>query len=158
MTQGERVLAPAVMLALATAFALTVVPVRGAITAAAAGRLVKPAAGPPGQGPPPGDLFLESVITRNGSLGWQQLCPAIRRQVSEGVVRNQADAQRAAEAGDGLQLTAHYVRSVPRVHSGEIRYYLVTAHRKKDGWVGRRLYIVQTGPGGCVENVENTDG
>lgn len=108
-------------------------------------------------GATPSDLFIQSVVTRDGSLGWRQLCPALQSQVTEREVRQQADAQKAAESGDGLRLTARYLRSEERSQGGQTRYYLLTAHRA-DGWVGHRTYIVQAGPSGCVEDVQNRDG
>jgi hypothetical protein len=157
MTQGKRELLPGIALAVAAAASVTVILTGNATAAAVVGLFAMPAGGLPGHGPPPADLFMESVVRRDGSLGWHQLCPGTQRQVSEESVRKVADAQRAAEAGEGLRLKAQPVRSVARPHGGETRYYMVTAQRA-DGWAGRRLYIVQTGPGGCVEDVENTDG
>jgi hypothetical protein len=102
----------------------------------------------------PADKFVASVVRRDGSKGWQQLCPAVRQQLSEDTVRAQANAQKAAEAGQNLRLNARLVSTNSRPQGGETRYYVVTASRD-DGWVGQRTYIVQAARTGCVEDVWN---
>ena len=129
----------------------------GAVVAHGMSATSGPGVASTGRGTVPADLFIQSVVNRDGSLGWRQLCPALQRQVTEQEVRQQADAQKAAEAGDGLRLKARFLRSEPRSEGGQARYYLLTAHRA-DGWVGQRTYIVQVGPSGCVQDVQNRDG
>jgi hypothetical protein len=104
----------------------------------------------------PADRFMASVAERDGSLGWRQLCPRLQQQVSEATVRQEANAQRASEEGQGVQLEARFMSSQSS-SQGQTRYYLLTA-RRSDGWIGERTYIVQAGPGGCVEDVQNRNG
>ncbi len=102
----------------------------------------------------PADLFIRSVVTRDGALGWRQLCHDVQAQVTEVSVREQADAQRAAEAGTGVRLTADFVGTRPASQGGQIRLYLLTAHGPQ-GVLGQRTYVVHTGAAGCVEDVQN---
>ena len=97
------------------------------------------------------DLFMRSVIRRDGALGWQQLCADVQRRLSIDELRSQADAQRASEESRGLTLSAapFAVRSLPE--GGEAHLYLVTLHRPSGEQ--QRTYVVRTGPGGCVEDV-----
>ncbi len=102
----------------------------------------------------PADVFMQSVVRRDGELGWHQLCPALQRQVPLAQLRSQVEAQRISESKQGLNLTVDYVGAHPRSQGGEIRFYVVTAHWS-DGRVEQRTYIVQAEASGCVENVEN---
>jgi hypothetical protein len=102
----------------------------------------------------PADLFIRSVVTRDGALGWRQLCPSLQSQLSEEDVREAAAAQAASESGSGLELSSVFVAANPQPDGRQLRYYLLTA-RYKDGSTAERTYIVTTGPGGCVEDVKN---
>ncbi len=62
--------------------------------------------------------------------------------------------QRIAESGQDLTLTVDYVGAHARPQGGQIRMYVVTAHRP-DGLVGQKTYIVYTQGSGCVEDVKN---
>lgn len=104
--------------------------------------------------PSPADLFMQSVIKRDGALGWYQLCPSVQAQLPLLVLARQVEQQRVAESRQGLTLTVDYVGSHPRPQGGQIRLYVVTA-RRPHGWVGLRMYIVYTQASGCVEDVEN---
>ena len=104
--------------------------------------------------PSPADLFMQSVVKRDGSLGWHQLCPSVQAQLPLATLTSQVEEQRISESRQGLKLTVDYVGSHPRPQGGEIRLYVVTAHRPH-GWVGLRMYIVYTQASGCVEDVEN---
>lgn len=101
----------------------------------------------------PADLFMQSVITRDGALGWRHLCGDAQAQVPLALVRDQAAAQRVAEAGLGLTLTVDRVGVRPRSGGGEVRVYVVTAHRP-DGSQLQRTYTLTTQASGCVAQVE----
>jgi hypothetical protein len=104
--------------------------------------------------PTPADLFMQSVVKRDGNLGWHQLCPALQAQEPLSALASQVQQQRLAEAAQGLTLTVDYIGAHSRSQGGEIRLYVVTAHRP-NGWVGQRTYIVYTQANGCVEDVNN---
>jgi len=105
--------------------------------------------------PAPADLFMQSVVKRDGNLGWHQLCPALQAQEPLAALSSQVEQQRIAESGQGLTLTVDYIGANPRPHGGQIRLYVVTAHRPH-GWVQQRTYSVYTQASGCVENVTNS--
>jgi hypothetical protein len=79
----------------------------------------------------------------------------VRSQVPLSALVAQVEKQRIAEAGEGLTLTDDYIGAHARPQGGQIRLYVVTAHRP-DGWVGQRTYIVYTQAGGCVEDVKSS--
>src|SRR6266852_8128864 len=105
--------------------------------------------------PAPADLFMQSVVKRDGALGWHQLCPALQAQEPLSVLTGQVEEQRIAESGQGLTLTVDYVGANSRLHGGQIRLYVVTA-RRSHGWAEQRTYIVYTQASGCVEDVKNS--
>ncbi len=105
--------------------------------------------------PVPADLFMQSVVQRDGNLGWHQLCPALQAQEPLSVLASQVQQQRSAESGQGLAFTVDYVGAHARPQGGQIRLYVVTA-RRPNGWVGQRTYIVYTQASGCVEDVTNS--
>jgi hypothetical protein len=102
----------------------------------------------------PADLFMQSVVQRDGELGWHQLCPALQAQVPLAQLRSQAQAQRVAEAQQGLTLTVDYVGAHSQPQGGEVRFYVVTAH-ERNGGAEQRTYIVYTQASGCVVDVKN---
>src|SRR5262249_24429057 len=99
----------------------------------------------------PADLFMQSVVTRDGDLGWRQLCPAVRAQVPSAPLQDAASTQRTAEAGQTLTVDLVGVRA--QATGGEYRFYVVTAQRP-DGTVLQRPYTLTTQPDGCVEEVQ----
>ena len=101
----------------------------------------------------PADLFMQSVVTRDGDLGWRQLCPAIQAQVPSALLNDVASTQRAAESGQSLSMTDDLVGVRLQATGGEYRFYVVTAHRP-DGGVLQRPYTLTTQPDGCVEEVK----
>jgi len=105
--------------------------------------------------PTPADEFMQSVVKRDGALGWHQLCPALQAQETLSALASQVEQQRIAESRQGLTLTVDYIGDHSRPQGGQIRLYVVTA-RRPDGWVGLRTYIVYTQASGCVEDVDNT--
>ncbi len=100
------------------------------------------------------DLFMQSVVKRDGTLGWHQLCPALQAQEPLTVLTSQVQQQRNAESRQGLTLTMDYIGAHARPQGGQIRTYVVTA-RLPDGWVAQRTYIVSTQTSGCVDDVNN---
>ena len=100
------------------------------------------------------DLFMQSVVKRDGALGWHQLCPALQAQEPLSVLTSQVQQQRNAESRQGLTLTMDYIGAHARPQGGQIRTYVVTA-RLPDGWVAQRTYIVSTQTSGCVDDVNN---
>jgi hypothetical protein len=104
--------------------------------------------------PAPADLFMQSVVKRDGALGWHQLCPAMQAQLPLSTLVSQVEGQRVAESGQGLTLVVDYVGAHPQPQGGQIRVYVVTAHRS-NGWVGQRTYIVYTQASGCVGDVKD---
>ena len=102
----------------------------------------------------PADLFMQSVVKLDGTLGWHQLCPALQAQLPLSELASQVTEQRIAESGQDLTLTVDYVGAHARPQGGQIRMYVVTAHRP-DGLVGQKTYIVYTQVSGCVEDVKN---
>ncbi len=104
--------------------------------------------------PAPADLFMQSVVKRDGALGWHQLCPSVQAQLPLATLTRQVEEQRISESGQSLTLTVDSIGSHPRPQGGEIPVHVVTA-RRPHGWVGLRMYIVYTQTSGCVEDVEN---
>ncbi len=100
----------------------------------------------------PADLFMQSVVTRDVNLGWHQLCPGLQAQVPLGALANQIRQQRIVEVKEGLTLTLDYVGSHARPQGGQIRVYVVVAHRP-NGWVAQRTYIISTQATGCVDDI-----
>src|SRR5579864_2221203 len=105
--------------------------------------------------PAPADLFMQSVVKRDGALGWHQLCPALQAQEPLPVLTGQVEEQRIAESGQGLTLTVDYVGAHSRPQGGQIRLYVVTA-RRSHTWAEQRTYMVYTQASGCVEDVKNS--
>lgn len=104
--------------------------------------------------PIPADMFMQSVVNRDGNLGWHQLCPALQAQEPLSALASQVQQQRHAEAAQGLTLAVDYIGAHSQPEGGQIRLYVVTAHRP-NGWVEQRTYIVNTQASGCVEDVNN---
>ena len=44
--------------------------------------------------PAPADLFMQSVVKRDGTLGWHQLCPSLQAQLPLSMLASQVEAQR----------------------------------------------------------------
>lgn len=101
----------------------------------------------------PAELFMQSVATLDGDLGWNQLCPAVQAQVPRALVLEQTGAQRLAASEQGMTLSIDHVGDRARASGGQIRFYVATAH-SADGSVGQKTYIIKTQASGCVESVE----
>jgi hypothetical protein len=102
------------------------------------------------------DLFMQSVVKQDGALGWHQLCPALQAQLPIDQLRSQAAEQKAADARQNISFSMRYLGAQTQPRGGEMRFYLVTAHRP-DGWQVQRIYIVRTQSSGCVADVQNID-
>jgi hypothetical protein len=102
----------------------------------------------------PADRFMQSIVTDNGALGWRQLCPNIQAQLPMDQLVQQADAQRAAAAQEGVRLTMQFVGTHPQQDGGVTHVYVVTAHWP-NGTTQQRMYNVLTQSSGCVEDVQN---
>jgi hypothetical protein len=50
------------------------------------------------KGPVPADLFMQSVVKRDGNLGWHQLCPALQTQEPLAALVSKVEQQRRAES------------------------------------------------------------
>jgi hypothetical protein len=101
----------------------------------------------------PADLFMQSVATEDGSLGWNQLCPALQVQLPRDVLMQQTDTLRSSHAQTGVTLTIQHIGDWPRTTGGEIRVYVATAHAP-GGSTGQKTYVLQTQASGCVESVQ----
>ena len=102
----------------------------------------------------PADMYMQSVVTRDGNLGWHQLCSDVQSQVPLPALVSTTQQQRQAESREGLRLTLAYIGAEARPQGGQVRVYVMTAHIP-NGWVGQRTYIVYTQASGCVEDVKN---
>jgi hypothetical protein len=103
--------------------------------------------------PTPADLFMQSVETEDGSLGWNQLCPALQVQLPRDVLEQHTDRLRSDHVQNGTTLTIEHIGDRPRAGGGEIRVYVATAHTA-DGSTGEKTYVLQTQASGCVESVQ----
>lgn len=103
--------------------------------------------------PVPADLFMQSVVKRDGALGWHQLCSALQAQMPLEELVTQVKKQRIAESQQGLAFSVAYIGAHAQPQGGQVRVYVVTAH-KPQGWVEQRTYIVYTQANGCVEDVK----
>jgi hypothetical protein len=101
----------------------------------------------------PADLFMESVATEDGNLGWNQLCPALQVQLPRDVLVEQTQQLRTSHAQDGVTLTINHVGDWQRTSGGQIRVYVAT-ERAADGSTGQKTYVLQTQASGCVEAVQ----
>ena len=103
--------------------------------------------------PAPADLFMQSVATEDGNLGWNQLCPALQTQLPREVLQQQTETLRSSHAQTGVTLTINHIGDWPRATGGEIRVYVATA-RAPGGSTGQKTYVLQTQASGCVESVQ----
>ena len=102
---------------------------------------------------PPADLFMQSVAAEDGTLGWQQLCPALQAQLPREVLEQYTQQFRADHAQSGQWLSIDHIGDSPRTDGGEIRVYVATAHAP-DGSTGQKTYVVQTQASGCIEAIQ----
>src|SRR5215475_13852254 len=76
---------------------------------------------------PPGDVFMQALITQNTQLAWEQLCPALQQKVHASDLVNPADALKAKDANQDVQLGVFLAGARPWTAGGEIRVYVITA-------------------------------
>jgi hypothetical protein len=101
----------------------------------------------------PADLFMQSIATEDGDLGWNQLCPTLQEQLPRDVLQQLTMSQRTIASEQGLTLKVEHVGDRPRPTGGEIRFYVATL-RTADGSTGQKTYIITTQESGCVEAVQ----
>lgn len=102
--------------------------------------------------PTPADLFMQSIATKDGGLGWSQLCPDLQTQLPRDDLEQQTQEQRTTHSQMGVTLRIDHVGDRPRPTGGEIRFYVATA-LATDGSTGQKTYVVKTQASGCVESV-----
>lgn len=112
------------------------------------------AASAPAASGQPADRFMQSVVTDDGALGWQQLCPSVQTQISRDELAQQTRLQHTSVAQAGLTLSVDFVGARVRPEGGELRLYVVTA-RWPTGASALRTYSVLTQPSGCVADVQH---
>ncbi len=119
------------------------------LAVAAAWRYTQPLQADP---PAPADLFMQSVATEDGGLGWSQLCPDLQTLLPRDALEQQTEMQRTTQSQMGVTLRIDHVADRARPTGGEIRFYVATVHAM-DGSTGQKTYVVKTQASGCVESV-----
>jgi hypothetical protein len=112
--------------------------------------------GEPSRPPTHAALFMQSVVTRDGELGWHQLCPDVQAVLPQMVLIREANTQRAADLRQGVTLSMQPLATHSLAKGDKLYLYLVTAH-KPDGWEAQRMYMVRTRSSGCVKDVKYQD-
>ncbi len=112
--------------------------------------------GEPSRPPTHAALFMQSVVTRDGALGWQQLCPDVQALLPQTVLVREANLQHAADLRQGVTLSMQPLATQSLEKGDKLYLYLVTAH-KPDGWETQRVYIIRTRTSGCVKDVKYQD-
>lgn len=102
----------------------------------------------------PADRFMQSIVTDDGALGWQQLCASLQAQLPQSELVQQANTEHDAVVKQGVHMTFKFVSSQPRQGDGAVYEYVVTA-RWPNGSTQTRTYDVMTQPSGCVEDVQS---
>lgn len=108
--------------------------------------------GEPSSPPTHAALFMQSVVTRDGALGWKQLCPDVQALLPQMVLIREANTQHAADLRQGVTLSMQPLATHSLAKGDKLYLYLVTAH-KSDGWEDQRVYLVRTRSSGCVKDV-----
>jgi hypothetical protein len=101
----------------------------------------------------PADLFMQSIATEDGALGWNQLCPAVQVKLPREQLEQQTEKLRTSHLQTGVTLTINHIGDWPRTGGGQIRVYVATDHTA-DGATGQKTYVLQTQANGCVESVQ----
>lgn len=112
--------------------------------------------GEPSRPPTHAALFMQSVVTRDGELGWHQLCPDVQATLPQIVLIREANTQHAADLLQGVTLSMQPLATHALAKGDKLYLYLVTA-RKTDGWEAQRVYMVWTRSSGCVKDVKYQD-
>jgi len=101
----------------------------------------------------PADLFMQSIASEDGTLGWNQLCPALQQELPRETLEQLTATQRTVASEKGVSLTVEHVGDRPRPNGGEIRFYIATLHTG-DGAIGQKTYVITTQANGCVESIQ----
>ena len=101
----------------------------------------------------PADLFMQSIATEDGTLGWNQLCLSLQQQLPHETLEQLTATQRTIASGKGMSLSVEHVADRPRPRGGEIRIYIATVHTE-DGAIEQKTYVVTTQASGCVESIQ----
>ncbi|MBV9172710.1 MAG: hypothetical protein JOZ81_21780 [Chloroflexi bacterium] len=100
----------------------------------------------------PADLFMQSIASEDGDLGWSQLCPDLQQEMSRETLEQLTATQRAVASQRGMTMTVEHVADRPRPDGGQIRFYVARVHAA-DGATGDKTYVINTGATGCVESI-----
>jgi hypothetical protein len=101
----------------------------------------------------PADLFMQSIVTEDGDLGWNQLCPSLQQQMPRETLEQLTATQRSIASDRGISLTVERIGDRPRPNGGEFRFYIATLHTE-DGAIGQKIYVITTQASGCVEAIQ----
>src|SRR5215207_4948152 len=66
----------------------------------------------------PADLFMQSVASDDGALGWNQLCPSLQTQLPREVLVRHTALTRVSHAEMGRTLSIDFVGERPRAIGG----------------------------------------
>lgn len=105
--------------------------------------------------PPSADVFMHALITQNGQLAWQQLCPALQAKLPASVLATLVYGQGSDSIYQGAQLGVDVVGSHPWALGGAIHVYVVTAHWPSGRDV-RTLFVLRTQASGCIDGILGT--
>jgi hypothetical protein len=108
---------------------------------------------PPSAAGSPADAFMQSVVARDGQLGWQQLCPSTQAELPLAQLIQETDALRSSDALSGITVSMQFVGAQPRPEGGERRFYRASASRAGAEQV-QKTFVVRTQASGCVEALE----
>ena len=100
--------------------------------------------------PAPADVFMQALITHNGQLAWQQLCPTLQQKLPATELANLVNVYGGPD--QGLQLGVDFVGAHSWTDGGEVRVYVVTA-REPPGTEFRSLYVLRTQASGCIDGI-----
>ena len=100
--------------------------------------------------PAAADVFMQAIITHNGQLAWQQLCPILQQKLSTTDLANLVNVYGGPD--QGMQLSVDFVGAHPWANGGEVRVYVVTA-RGPPGTDFRSFYALRTQASGCVDGI-----
>lgn len=100
----------------------------------------------------PADVFMQAIVTQNGQLAWQQLCPELQTKVPAVALGNLMNGDKSTNQNVQLQVDA--VGSHAWSDGGTIHVYVVTVH-----WPSapdaRMLFVLRTQASGCVDGILN---
>jgi hypothetical protein len=100
----------------------------------------------------PADVFMQAIISYNGQVAWDQLCPATKKAISPAELATLVDARWPAGAQRPAQVTVDFVGAHAWGGTDQIRIYVVTGHWAS-GVNADTLFVVRTQADGCVYGV-----